>query len=92
MDTKLIYRFLQDLQQNNSLDWMKSNKKYYEQAKAEYESLIQELIAHISVFDHSVVDLLPKDRTNRVLKLAQLFDFIRKEIYNTKHGNKFGCR
>jgi uncharacterized protein (TIGR02453 family) len=68
MDTKLIYTFLQDLQQNNSLDWMKSNKKYYEQAKSECESLIQELIAHISVFDHSVVDLLPKDlifRLNR---------------------------
>jgi uncharacterized protein (TIGR02453 family) len=68
MDTKAIFNFLKDLDANNSLDWMKANKKYYEQVKVECETLIQELINGISSFDNSVKDLFPKDliwRLNR---------------------------
>ncbi|GMO25388.1 MAG: DUF2461 domain-containing protein [Termitinemataceae bacterium] len=68
MDTRVIFNFLKDLEANNSLDWMKANKKVYENAKAEYEILIQELINGISSFDNSVKNLIPKDliwRLNR---------------------------
>jgi uncharacterized protein (TIGR02453 family) len=68
MDTKIIYNFLQDLSENNSIDWMKNNKKYYEQARNGCETLIQELINGIKIFDKSVKDLSPKDlmfRLNR---------------------------
>jgi uncharacterized protein (DUF2461 family) len=48
MDTKIIYNFLKDLHDNNSLDWMKNNKNKYEQARTEFENLLQELIDKIS--------------------------------------------
>jgi uncharacterized protein (TIGR02453 family) len=68
METKVILDFLHDLSKNNSLDWMKNNKKYYERAKTECEMLIQKLMDGISLFDSSITDLLPKDlmfRLNR---------------------------
>ncbi|MDR1389504.1 MAG: DUF2461 domain-containing protein, partial [Treponema sp.] len=68
MDTKIIYNFLQDLNDNNSLDWMKTNKKYYEQAKMECEILIQELLNEIKTFDGSIKDLFPKDLMFRLNK------------------------
>ncbi|WP_010253893.1 DUF2461 family protein [Treponema primitia] len=33
MDTKLILAFLNELNKNNSFEWMKNNKQKYEQAK-----------------------------------------------------------
>jgi uncharacterized protein (TIGR02453 family) len=68
MKTNIIIDFLNDLSVNNSLDWMKNNKKYYEQAKTECETLILRLIDKISLFDGSIADVLPKDlmfRLNR---------------------------
>jgi uncharacterized protein (TIGR02453 family) len=73
MDTKIILSFLQDLNRNNSLDWMKENKKYYEQAKMEYESLILELMDSIKAFDNSITNLPPKDlmlRLNRDIRFS----------------------
>lgn len=68
MDTKLILNFLQDLNENNSLDWMKDNKKYYEQARIECEDLIQELISSIKTFDNSIKNLSAKDLMFRLNK------------------------
>ena len=68
MDTKVIFNFLQDLNDKNSLDWMKTNKNYYEQAKNEFEKLLREFIDKISEYDNSVKHLNPKDlifRLNR---------------------------
>ena len=68
MDTKIIYNFLHDLNANNSLDWMKDNKKYYEQAKNECENLIVELMNGIKAFDKSIKILPPKDLMFRLNK------------------------
>jgi uncharacterized protein (TIGR02453 family) len=68
VDAKLILNFLQDLNENNSLEWMKDNKKYYEQAKMECENLIQKLINGIETFDNSIKNLLPKDLMFRLNK------------------------
>jgi uncharacterized protein (TIGR02453 family) len=68
MDTKIIYNFLKDLNDNNSLDWMRNNKNYYEEAKGGFENLMQELINGITEYDNSVRYLVPKDlifRLNR---------------------------
>jgi uncharacterized protein (TIGR02453 family) len=68
METKTILDFLNNLSVNNSVDWMRGNKKSYELAKTECEALIQELINGISSFDDSVRNLIPKDliwRLNR---------------------------
>jgi uncharacterized protein (TIGR02453 family) len=60
MDTKLIYDFLKDLNKNNSLNWMKNNKKYYETAKNEFETLLFEIINGIYSFDKSIGQIPPK--------------------------------
>ena len=61
MDTKLIMKFLKDLNSNNTMDWMKSNKTYYDQAKTEFENIILELTKEIKTFDNSIIILPPKD-------------------------------
>lgn len=68
METKIILDFLKDLSENNSLDWMKNNKKYYEQAKSDCENLIQEIISGIKTFDNSIKDLSSKDTMFRLNK------------------------
>jgi uncharacterized protein (TIGR02453 family) len=68
VDTKLILNFLHDLNGNNSLAWMKDNRKYYEQAKMACEDLIQELINGIKTFDGSIKNLAPKDLMFRLNK------------------------
>ncbi|MDR2864950.1 MAG: DUF2461 family protein, partial [Spirochaetaceae bacterium] len=54
MDTKLILNFLNELNENNSLQWMKNNKQKYEQAKYEFENILFELIKQINIFDNSI--------------------------------------
>jgi uncharacterized protein (TIGR02453 family) len=91
MDTKIIYNFLQDLNDNNSLDWMKTNKKYYERAKMECEILIQELINEIKTFDGSIKDLFPKDLMFRLNKDTRFSND--KSPYNPSfraHISKYG--
>jgi len=61
MDTKLIYSFLTELSQNNTFDWMKNNKRTYEQAKIEFESLLAEIINGIYNFDKTIKNMSPKD-------------------------------
>ena len=61
MDNKLIFTFLKDLRANNSLDWMKNNKAYYEQAKHTCENVVFELINGIRTFDHSIMAVPPKE-------------------------------
>ena len=66
MNTKLILDFLKELEKNNSLEWMKSNKEKYETAKTEFENLIQLLIDKISVSDKSIENIRPKDLVFRL--------------------------
>jgi len=68
MDTKFILNFLQNLSNNNSLDWMKENKKYYEQAKMEFENLVHKLINGVKTFDDSIENLSPRDLIFRLNK------------------------
>jgi uncharacterized protein (TIGR02453 family) len=68
MDAKIIYNFLQDLAKNNSLEWMKDNKQYYEQAKNECENLIMEIQNGIKTFDNSITIRPSKDYMFRLNK------------------------
>jgi uncharacterized protein (TIGR02453 family) len=61
MNTKVIYDFLMELSQNNTFDWMKNNKKAYEQARNEFELLLAEIINGIYSFDKTIKNMLPKD-------------------------------
>lgn len=66
MDNAQILDFLQQLQNNNTLEWMHQNKPSYQLAKANFESFLQELIVEISKFDSSVVGLAPKSLVFRL--------------------------
>ncbi|WP_289161322.1 DUF2461 domain-containing protein [uncultured Parabacteroides sp.] len=74
MDTNIILDFLNDLELNNSSEWMKENKLRYDRAKAEFENIIQELINRISYFDVSYTGLTPANmifRLNRDIRFSK---------------------
>lgn len=60
MNNKVILEFLTLLQEHNSFEWMQENKKLYQEAKGEFESLIGEMIVRISAYDESVAWLSAK--------------------------------
>jgi len=63
VDMKVIYDFLHDLNNNNSMEWMKNNRKSYEKAKNTFELLLIDLINGIYIFDNTIKVLPPKDLT-----------------------------
>ena len=74
MDNALVLAFLEELRQNNSLDWMHANKARYQQAKEGFEDFLQQLIFRIARFDASVAQLQPRElvfRLNRDTRFAK---------------------
>jgi uncharacterized protein (TIGR02453 family) len=61
MDTKIIMKFLKDLESNNTFDWMKINNEYYKQAKNEFEFFLLEIINGIYSFDNTIKMCPPKE-------------------------------
>jgi uncharacterized protein (TIGR02453 family) len=59
-------KFLIDLEKNNSKPWFDSNRKKYEQAKADFLIFTENIIAGVSSFDASVAHLTGKDCTYRI--------------------------
>lgn len=68
MEMKLdaMLPFLTGLAEHNTLDYMHSHKKEYEGAKAQFEALVDALIARITAFDGSVAGLEAKALTTRL--------------------------
>lgn len=66
MNTRLIWDFLNDLRDNNTREWMNTNKAYYLEAKSEFEELLQQLIENISAFDPTISHLQPKNTVYRM--------------------------
>ena len=63
MKTGTIMEFLANLEQNNSMEWMKKNKNSYLEAKAIFADLIQELLLRSSWFDSTIPNLSANDLT-----------------------------
>ena len=63
-----ILEYLADLEKNNNREWYHANKERLQQADAEFEHMIGELIAIIGEFDSGVIHNNPKDLT---FKLAR---------------------
>jgi uncharacterized protein (TIGR02453 family) len=59
-------KFLKDLQKNNNKAWFDTNRKNYEQAKEDFLSLVEKLIAGIAVFDPPIALLKAKECTFRI--------------------------
>jgi len=77
-----VFEYLSDLSLNNDREWYHANKARHQQANAEFEHIIGELIMAIGKFDSSVIHNMPKDLT---FKMARDTRFSHdKSPYNPK--------
>ena len=90
MNTKPIFHYLQELSENNNREWYHLHKAEYKEANAQFEALIQELIFELGKQDESVLHLVPKDLT---FKLVRDTRFSRdKSPYNPSFRAHIGPR
>lgn len=68
MKLKEILNFLNDLEKNNTREWMTENKPYYLQAKSAFEQFIQELIDNLAITDPDLTHLTAKECTFRLYR------------------------
>ena len=57
--------FLKDIAIHNNREWFNENRSQYDEARSAFESMVEELIARITVFDPSVQYLKVSDCTYR---------------------------
>lgn len=62
---KLCLDFLRDITVHNNREWFHEHRNYYEQARTAFESMVNELIARITLFDSSVQYLTASNCTYR---------------------------
>ena len=63
-----IFKYLDELAQNNNREWYHANKDLYQKANADFEHLIGELIVAIGEFDGSVIHNAPRDLTFKLMR------------------------
>ncbi len=68
MNTQTIIDYLSALSLNNNREWYHANKEDYKKANAEFEELLQALIAEIGKFDSSILHNNPKDLTFKIVR------------------------
>lgn len=74
IDIKLILNFLSDLANNNNREWYHAHKLESDQARQEFEKLLQFLIDELSLTDPAISGLRPKDlvfRLNRDMRFSK---------------------
>ncbi|MBS1511157.1 MAG: DUF2461 domain-containing protein [Bacteroidetes bacterium] len=67
-------QFLKDLRKNNNKSWFDANRKRYDQAKEDFISQVEKIIAGIGQFDTPVAALKAKDcmfRINRDVRFSK---------------------
>lgn len=72
MDTTL--KFLKQLSKNNNKEWFDANRKTYEIAKAEFESIVKSVIDKSTLFDKNLAGLEAKKclfRINRDVRFSK---------------------
>jgi uncharacterized protein (TIGR02453 family) len=65
---KKIIEFLTDLSENNNRDWFKTNKDYYEEARGEFISMVENLIPALAVTNPLIGNLAVKDTIFRIYR------------------------
>ncbi len=76
--------FLQKLHKNNNKEWFDKNRNVYEEAKKDFENLVQKLISFLAKEDEAIALLHPKDcifRLNRDVRFSK-----NKSPYKTNFG------
>ena len=86
-------KFLKDLKKNNNKPWFDRHRKQYETTKADFLSMIEQLIKGISTFDSSIADLEAKNctfRINRDVRFSKNKDPYKNNLaaYFNKDGKK----
>lgn len=79
-----IIPFLQEIAQNNNREWFNDNKKNYKEALLEFETLMQQLIESISLFDRDISELTPKSTIFRIYRDTRFSH--NKQPYKTHFG------
>ena len=65
---KSTFKFLRDLKKNNNRDWFNENKPIYEDARANFEEFIANLIINISKFDPPIENVNPRKSIFRIYR------------------------
>lgn len=92
---KIALNFLKKIKKNNNTEWMHAHKDEYMSAKKEFESLVQELITRLGVWDEKLPSLEPKNcmfRFNRDTRFSDNKDPYKENFgayfaYGGKKGN-----
>lgn len=63
-----ILEYLSGLAANNNRDWYHAHKAQYQEANAQFEALIQDLIFQIGEWDGSILHNSPKDLTFKLVR------------------------
>lgn len=84
MNTKLIFSFLEELENNNNREWFHANKSCYESAKKEFEDFLNQLIPEVAKFDPDIKDLTAKDCIFRIYNDIRFAK--NKPLYKTNFG------
>lgn len=93
MDIKIIIKFLTEVAANNNRPWFQEHKAEYQEAKAEFESGVGDLIKSLSTFDPEIAHLTPKDccyRFYRDIRFSQDKSPYKRHFgaYICAHGKK----
>jgi uncharacterized protein (TIGR02453 family) len=67
-------QFLKELKKNNNKPWFDANRKKFEETKAGYLVFVEQLLAAVSKFDDSIVNLTAKEcvfRINRDVRFSK---------------------
>lgn len=92
MDLNLqgVSKFLLELSQNNNKEWFDTNRKTYEECRADFLVLLQQLIDGIAEFDESLLGVDAKKcifRINRDIRFSK-----DKTPYKTNFGALLGAQ
>lgn len=68
MDTTTILKYLTELSANNNREWYHAHKAEYQEANAQFEGLLQDLINKIGEKDSSIIHNNPKDLTFKMVR------------------------
>jgi uncharacterized protein (TIGR02453 family) len=65
---KTVIDFISELDKNNNRDWFNANKNKYLEAKSEFETMVNQLIAKVHKFDPEIGTLAAKDCVFRIYR------------------------
>ncbi len=83
---KKTYDFLKKLKKNNKKEWFDKNRKEYDEAKAEFTQMVEDIIGRVGKFDKKIAGLEAKKtlfRINRDIRFSK-----DKSPYKTNFGSR----